>query len=372
MRHGFLPLGRYSLPVRNSAFRSTSQNLAKTLATPQSPVNRESEKVGDSCKSSQALRFPRVAELSGWPVGLTGPLLYVILLAVTASAPAEAESRPGSHSPAPSSPGEDRTTARPATKPQSAAERRSGYIGVVYAHQTAELRPEVTGVIKRCWVRLGERVKAGQIIVSLDTRALERDLAINEAALVAARAQETKATVEFEKARQILSRRKDVAWALSNEELEGLIAAEKLAQANLEVARSERGEQEVRVQKVRDDLAKGEIRAPFPGRIATLYQTEGALITSTAPVVRLVADDELWIRFAIPPNEVAWARPGSRAEVVLEDGSVRIAAQLQHIAPEVDPAAGLIFAEARLELAAGERSGVRPGMVARVRPWTHD
>ena len=297
--------------------------------------------------------------------------LLALFLGFTVNGSIRAESRPGAIPPA-RPPSDEPAAIRPDIRIQPASERRSGYIGVVFTHRTADIRPEIGGVIKRCWVRLGDRVKAGQIIASLDTRSFERDLAISQAALVAARAQETKASVELEQAKQILSRRKEVAWALSSEELEGLADAEKLAQANLDLASSERGEQEVRVQKAKDDMARGEIRAPFPGRIALLYQTEGALLTSTTPITRLVADDDLWIRFAIPPSGVAWAQPGTKAEVVLEDGHARLAAYLEQVAPEVDPAAGLIFAEARLELAAGERPGVRPGMVARVRPWTGD
>jgi RND family efflux transporter MFP subunit len=297
-------------------------------------------------------------------------LLSSALLVFSAGQPLHASAGREAPAPAPRSNSELRPQNRQPSSLQVPSDSRVDYVGVVFAYRAADITSEIGGVIKRSWVRLGQKVKAGQIIASLDTRALQRDLAIGEATLLAARAQETKASVDLDQAKQILARRNQVAWALSKEELERLTAAEKLAQANLEVASSERAEQEVRVQKVRDDLAKGEIRAPFGGRIGTLYQTEGALLASNTPVVRLVADDDLWIRFAIPPSEVAWAQPGRRAEIVVEDGNARFGAHLEHVAPEVDPAAGLIFVEAQLD-PPGAQAGVRPGMVVRVRPSTN-
>ena len=261
---------------------------------------------------------------------------------------------------------------RPILAPQQKVATRvtdgSGYIGVVFAYRTADVSSELTGVLQSYRVRLGDRLASGQTIASLASGPLRKDLAMAEAALRAAQAEETKATVEQAQAQQVLERRKEVAWALSKEDLEGLSAREQLARASVEVARSRVAEQSARAQKMQDDLAKCQIRAPFSGRIGKLHQSEGALVTPGTPIARLVADTDLWVRFAVPPEEAPWAAPGKLADVVVDESGHRIPARVEHVAPEVDEASGMVFAEARLTVSATSRESIRPGMVARVHP----
>jgi membrane fusion protein (multidrug efflux system)/multidrug efflux system membrane fusion protein len=189
-----------------------------------------------------------------------------------------------------------------------------------------------------------------------------------QATLQAARAEVTRASVELDQARQILERRKQVAWALSEEDLEGLNAREQLASVDLDVARSKAAEQEVHVQKLRDDLGRCKVSAPFPGRIGRIYRTEGSRVAAGEPIARLVADGELWVRFAVPPKYAGWARPGKYAEVMFEENGRKVTARVEYVAPEVDAASGMIFMEARLDRADLDQFDARPGMVARVRP----
>lgn len=237
---------------------------------------------------------------------------------------------------------------------------------MVFARRTADVSSEVTGVLRRCRVSLGDRVAAGQIIASLGNTSLRQDLAAAEAALRATQAQENKATVELNQARQILERRKQMEWALSKEELEILGAREELARAGLEVARSQSAEQAARVQKTRESLAKCEIRAPFPGRIGRIQQSEGTLVTPGVPVARVVADADLWVRFAVPPGEAPSLAPGMEASLALEESGRRAPIRIEHVAPEVDAAAGMVFVEARVVESPLVLAWVQPGMVGRV------
>jgi len=290
-------------------------------------------------------------------------LLSSLFLALDAadgtSRAADGPSRPQSGS---------RAILAPQQKVATGVTEASGYIGVVFAYRTADVSSELTGVVQSYRIRLGDRLASGQTIASLGSGPLRKDLAMAEAALRAAQAEETKATVEQAQAQLVLERRREVAWALSKEELEGLSTREQLARATVEVARSHVAEQSARVQKMQDDLAKCQIRAPFSGRIGKLHQTEGALVTPGTPIARLVADNDLWVRFAVPPEEAPWAAPGKLADIVVDESGHRTPARVEHVAPEVDEASGMVFAEARLTVLAASRLWIRPGMVARVYP----
>jgi membrane fusion protein (multidrug efflux system) len=248
----------------------------------------------------------------------------------------------------------------------------SGYIGVIYSYRTCDVSSEVPGVLLRYRVRLGDSVAQGQTLACLDKAANERNLAMAEATLGAARAEEIKATVELEQARQVLERRDKVAWALSKEELERLGAQESLAIATLDVARSRTSEQAAGVQKARDDLKKCDIRAPFAGRVGSLYQSEGTLVHVGAPIARLVASSELRVRFAVPPEDADHVHAGTWVDILPEDGGPQLGGRIENVAPEVDAAAGMVFVEARLETPKVGRVSVRPGTVVRVRSGGRD
>ena len=246
-------------------------------------------------------------------------------------------------------------------------EASRGYVGVLYSDRACEVSSELPGVLLRYRIRPGDSVTAGQILAVLDKSSTERNLAMAEAALNAARAEEAKATVELEQARQTLERRNRVAWALSSEEIERFGAQESLAIAGVEVARAHTSEQASRCQQVRDNLSKCEVRAPFGGRVSRVYLSEGALLSLGTPIARLVASGDLWVRFAVPPEEADWIHPGVLAHVFPEDGGPTMLARIEHVPPEIDPASGMLFVEARLDLRRGAPLGVRPGTVVSVR-----
>jgi len=233
----------------------------------------------------------------------------------------------------------------PAAIDRSNADAR-GYVAVAFARSTADISSEVAGVLLDYRVRLGDRVRAGQVIARVDGRFLQQDLASAEAALRGANAQRDRAEVELDQAHQMSERRQRMAWALSKEEVEAVVTREKLARANLDLASSQIREQAARVEEARGNLEKCTIRAPFAGSVGRLHQNEGTYLTVGMPVARLVADSDLWVRFAVPPGEASWLVKGVQARAILDGRQATI--RVENIAPEVDVAAGMIFVEARV------------------------
>ena len=119
--------------------------------------------------------------------------------------------------------------------------------------------------------------------------------------------------------------------------------------------------QRARVAQARDRLAKAELRAPANGTVARRYVDPGALTGPGQPVVRLIGDGSLIVRFAAPPEQARSLRAATRLSISTEDGSVP--AVIESVSPEIDPPSGMVIVVAALDPAAG----VKPGSVVKVR-----
>jgi multidrug resistance efflux pump len=120
-----------------------------------------------------------------------------------------------------------------------------------------------------------------------------------------------------------------------------------------------------RVLQLERELSQTSLVAPFRGQISLVYREAGAQAGPSKPVVRLVDTSSSFVRFAVPPVDVAAFRTGVSVEVVLDGVGVTLAATVRDVAPEVDPPSGKIFVEA--EIAAASVPHARPHSPAWVR-----
>ena len=264
-----------------------------------------------------------------------------------------------------------------ATAPFSPEKADAGMVGVVVAHKVVDLTSEVQGRLEAIHVEMGDRVAREDILAELDTWSVERDLEMAQAALQSALAGEHRAALEYDQAREIFGRRNAVPDAWSVEELASTRATMEMKAASLDVSRASTIREQAAVEKLQETLAAMVIRAPFDGMVAERYQDPGAMVYSGTPVVKLISNDELWVRFAVPEDQAGGVAPGMMVTVevpaVVATAVAGTAAEGQvtgsvaHIAPEIDPASQTLTVEAVLTIPDGLRHQVRSGMTARVR-----
>jgi RND family efflux transporter MFP subunit len=246
----------------------------------------------------------------------------------------------------------------------------SGFVGVVVATQSVDLAPKLSGRVDAIQVRMGERVASNALIATLDTVAIRHDLAMGEAKLRVARADETKAKTELIQA-------KDELDALTPLKSSGHISARELATAQykhdtasaaLDAARAHVVEAEAQVQQLRQTLADAQIRAPFAGVISDRFVDPGAMVGPSVPIARLVSADNLRVRFAVPEQLAGAVALGMAVRVEISALNVLLSGVVENIAPEVDIASRYIYAEAKLDAAAvaGLKKTVPSGTTARV------
>jgi membrane fusion protein, multidrug efflux system len=184
-------------------------------------------------------------------------------------------------------------------------------VGTVVALRQVELRSELAGTIAEVNFSSGDVVEAGQVLLRLDTRQEEADLAAAEAAA--------------RMARLTLQRR------------EKLRSSPALSAQELDKAREDFAAATARVQSLKIGIDKKTVRAPFRARVGlTDLQPGGYLDTGTSIAMLQGVDDDAYVDFALPQEAAAALATGSsieilaapipggvaRVEIIAEDASI--------------------------------------------------
>ena len=215
--------------------------------------------------------------------------------------------------------------------------------GRTRASQIAEVRPQVSGIIRGRLFEEGSMVSAGQPLYQLDDATYRADLASAQAALK--RAQATLNAARLRARRSAELARID---AISTQENEDAIAAEQQAAADVASARAT-------VQRSALNVEYARIASPIDGRIGTSAVTVGALVTANQPepLATVQQFDPMHVDISAPVEDLTEFRheaaasglqsdPGGMPVAVLLADGTRYAheGRVQATDLSVDPATG--------------------------------
>jgi RND family efflux transporter MFP subunit len=219
-----------------------------------------------------------------------------------------------------------REAERPATRPGAEPPRAIAAIavgggeaggwyraaGVVRAQRRAELATRSMGRIETVRVRAGDRVKAGQVLATMD-----------RSSLLAARQQSGAGL--------------DLASA-NLRRMERLFADSAIPIAQLELARAQFAQAQGQANAAAAELTYGEIVAPFAGTVTARLADPGDLAVPGRPLL-VVEDEGLREIVVSAPEPVARAlRAGTEVSVEIGAEARRITARVAAVVPAADPA----------------------------------
>ncbi|HET8691223.1 MAG TPA: efflux RND transporter periplasmic adaptor subunit [Steroidobacteraceae bacterium] len=240
--------------------------------------------------------------------------------------------------------------------------------GRTTAFRIAEVRPQVTGIVKRRLFTEGAEVKAGQQLFQIDDDSYRAALASAEAALKRAEAQAVTARLLEERYAPLIA-----ANAVSRQENDEAIAARARAEADVASARAA-------VEAARINVVYTQLLSPISGRIGRALVTEGALVTSGQPTALATVQqlDPIYVDIAQSSTDmlrlqrqlesgelVADSGEGADVTLTLEDGTAYPEhGRLKVAEASVDPGTGSVTLRAVFP---NPRRELLPGMFVRAR-----
>lgn len=241
----------------------------------------------------------------------------------------------------------------------------------------ADLSFRLPGRIAEVRAREGDRVTAGDLLASLETRELEANLSAAQAQLATARAQlaelergsraEEVRTAEsavraarerwdetvreVERTRRLFEGGAVSRDALDRAETAERIAAEQHEQANERLALVREGpraetveaqrarvlQAEAAIEQAEATLEHARIMAPFGGVIAVRHGEPGETVGAGTPVLSLQNLDDRWVRIYIREDRIGRVRIGGHAEIRSDSDPERVfRGEVVHIGSEAE------------------------------------
>ncbi|MFP5358545.1 MAG: efflux RND transporter periplasmic adaptor subunit [Gammaproteobacteria bacterium] len=211
-------------------------------------------------------------------------------------------------------------------------------VGTIVAVNGAQVTTEAAGVVDSIRFESGQEVKAGTVLLTLDTRT---DIA------------ELKAlSAQAELARNELAR------------FERLYGLESISKAELDRRQSEYDQAAARAAAQQARIAQKTIRAPFSGELGIRQVNLGQFVAPGNPIVSLQSLDPVYVNFSLPEQNLARLREGlvARLSVDAYPGEI-FEGRISAIEPEVDTATRNVRIQATVP---NPQRKLRPGMFSRL------
>lgn len=217
--------------------------------------------------------------------------------------------------------------------------------GNVTAWQEASVGTETNGLrLNEVRANVGDVVKRGEVLAVFSADTVQADLAQIKASVAEAEANAAEAAANAERARTL-----QATGALSKQQINQYMTAEKTAQARLEAQRAA-----AKVQQLR--LTQTQVLAPDNGVISARSATVGAVPPAGQELFRMIRQSRLEWRAEVTADEMVRLKPGTAASIIVANGS-KVKGKVRMIAPTVDPQtrSGLVYVDVPLtpELKAG-------------------
>ena len=207
-------------------------------------------------------------------------------------------------------------------------------IGTIAAVQGVTVSADLPGIVERIDFESGASVLAGDILVQLDTKQEQAQLAAVESDRDLAR--------------------------LNFDRLKDLVEEGAISRAEYDRAAAEQRQTEAKVGEVRATIARKTILAPFSGILGIRQVNLGQYLSAGNAVVPLQALDPIYVNFSVPQQDAERTPVGRIVRITTPDSTdFEFAGQVTAINSVVDEVTRNVQVQATL---ANPQNKLRPGM----------
>lgn len=224
--------------------------------------------------------------------------------------------------------------------------------GEVTAKQTATISTRMMGYITKIYVKPGDKVSAGQLLVSISSDDILAKKAQVQAMITEAEAASKNAQRDYERFKTLRGQN-----SVSEKELENVALQNTSMNAKVQMARQQMNE-------VNAMLSYTNIRAPFSGVVTQKMMDEGSMANPGMPILTIEQNGELQIVASVPENYIQYVKVGDIAKIELKSLGATIDGKVSELSPSAFRTGGQY--SVKLSIDAKDKENIRSGMYANV------
>src|SRR5688572_12616834 len=239
-------------------------------------------------------------------------------------------------------------------------------VGNLIGAATVQVVPKVNGRLENVSVKLGDSVRRGQILATVEDQEIQEQVRQAQASFQVGQATIRQREADLKLAKTNLDRSRSLfeRQLLPQQTYDDTEARHQAAVAQLDLARAQFEQAKARLDELRITLSNTRIASPVDGFVGKRYVDTGAFVGPNSPVASVVDIRTVRMVANLVERDVKRVPVGTRAAVEVDAfPGETFSGRVSRVAPVFDPATRT--AEMEIEVPnAGFR--LKPGMYARV------
>jgi RND family efflux transporter MFP subunit len=218
--------------------------------------------------------------------------------------------------------------------------------GTVVARQTTVISAQVSGYLADLRVSPGDHVKAGQVLLRIDTKELAEREAQAKAALEGAKATAANAKKDFDRYTPLFR-----AGAISKQQYDEIRTRYEVAQAAEQRAQAALNES-------KEQLSYGKVRSPFDGIVSDRSVNVGDLVMQGRSLLTVYEPSTLELVVPVGEQYARYVKEGTQVTVNIPSIEFHRSTHIREVVPQTNEQARTITVKAPLP----DFPGLTPGL----------
>ncbi|NMA73888.1 MAG: efflux RND transporter periplasmic adaptor subunit [Bacteroidales bacterium] len=225
--------------------------------------------------------------------------------------------------------------------------------GEIVAKQTANISTRMMGYINKIYVKPGDKVSQGQLLLSISNDDILAKKSQVQAMINEAEAAVKNAERDYERFKTLRQQN-----SVSDKELENVSLQRTSMLSKLEMARQQMNE-------VNAMLAYTNIRAPFSGVITQKMADEGSMANPGMPLLVMEQNSELQVIASVPENHIRNVKVGDVTKITLKSIGETIDGRIIELSPSAHRTGGQYAMKIAIDVK--ENKNIHAGMYVNIR-----
>ncbi|MCO6174064.1 efflux RND transporter periplasmic adaptor subunit [Flavobacterium sp. NRK F10] len=191
--------------------------------------------------------------------------------------------------------------------------------GKIEAENSANLSTRMMGYVTKLNVKVGQKVRKGQLLISVNNTDLQAKKAQVEASIIQAQAASNNAKKDYDRFVNLFAQQ-----SASQKELDDMTARYEMAKAGLEAAKQMRNE-------VNAQFAYANISAPFDGVVTNTFVKEGDMANPGMPLVSVEGAKKLQVTAMVSESDIALIKEGMKVNVLVKSLNQQLTGKVSEV-----------------------------------------
>jgi len=209
--------------------------------------------------------------------------------------------------------------------------------GKIEASNSADLSTRMMGYVKKVHVNVGDKVRKGQLLVSINNTDLQAKKAQVNAGITQAQTAFTNAEKNYNRFKNLMA-----SNSISQKEMDDMTANYQMAKAGLESAKQMKNE-------INAQFTYSNITAPFSGIITSKNIETGDMANPGMPLISIETPNNFEVIAMVPETEISQIKKGTEVNVLVKSINKTIKGNVSEVSTSAKNTGGQFLVKIALE-----------------------